>query len=276
MGKLKWRVVGWQVSGILSIVGALAGCNPVYHTTPAGEFCAKYQWDWPVDTLGPYVFEMRLGGENSNAISAAALADNSQSMLFSSYYSKNGAPADWSAVPELRIDSVILGYVGDAPDVPFTFKAYAASHRTDDSVLFSGPTLRLNRLDLPDDLEPHEYRIVASLAQPGTGSAMTTCAFVHPLRSPYRGGDSVSINAPPYPSPFSPVSVLTFEVPDSCDVSCVVYNVTGQAVDSLVNEHMPPGLYRVRWDCSNLSSGVYFSRWTICGAVTTKKLMLLK
>jgi hypothetical protein len=39
-----------------------------------------------------------------------------------------------------------------------------------------------------------------------------------------------------------------------------VFDVMGREVATLVDEAMPPGIYRIQWNPTDLSSGVYFCR----------------
>jgi hypothetical protein len=56
-----------------------------------------------------------------------------------------------------------------------------------------------------------------------------------------------------------------------------VYNILGQKVSTLVNQEEQAGVYRVMFDASGLSSGVYFYRLaTDDGLVATKDMILVK
>ena len=78
------------------------------------------------------------------------------------------------------------------------------------------------------------------------------------------------------PNPFSPTSSLAWVVPDTCLVTILIYSVTGQVVDTVANEVQQPGRHNKTWDPHGYPSGVYFSKCTICGTTTTKKLVFLK
>jgi hypothetical protein len=41
-------------------------------------------------------------------------------------------------------------------------------------------------------------------------------------------------------------------------VNLIVYDALGREVTTLVNEELKPGTYRVDWDASHYSGGVYF------------------
>lgn len=63
-----------------------------------------------------------------------------------------------------------------------------------------------------------------------------------------------------YPNPFNPSTVISFQLPVSSYVTLTVYNLLGQEVTTLVNEEKTEGTYEVRWNASDVSSGVYFYR----------------
>ena len=85
-----------------------------------------------------------------------------------------------------------------------------------------------------------------------------------------------------YPNPFNPATTIKYALPQAADVELTVYNVTGQAVRTLVAERQNAGRYAVEWDATNdsghsLSSGMYFYRLEASGEfLETKKMLLLK
>ena len=79
-----------------------------------------------------------------------------------------------------------------------------------------------------------------------------------------------------YPNPFNPTTTIRFELPKSLHVSLKVYDILGQEVSVLVNENRSAGVYEMRFDGTNLASGVYFYRLTAGAFVETRKLLLLR
>lgn len=79
-----------------------------------------------------------------------------------------------------------------------------------------------------------------------------------------------------YPNPFNPSTTIDYEVPSHGLVSLTIFNLLGQRVADLVHGEQTPGRHTIRWNASNLASGVYFYRLTQGQNVMTKKLMLLK
>lgn len=79
-----------------------------------------------------------------------------------------------------------------------------------------------------------------------------------------------------YPNPFNPVTNLEFGISDLGFVSLKVYDILGKEVVTLVNEKLSPGNYKVQFDGSNLSSGVYLFRIESGDFVETKRMLLVK
>ena len=85
-----------------------------------------------------------------------------------------------------------------------------------------------------------------------------------------------------YPNPFNPETTLKYDLPEAGDVKLEVYNMLGQVVSTLVNEHQAAGRYAIQWDATNdngqsMSSGVYFYRVQVGDQFADiKKMLLLK
>jgi expansin (peptidoglycan-binding protein) len=79
-----------------------------------------------------------------------------------------------------------------------------------------------------------------------------------------------------FPNPFNPATTFTFGLSEQSDVRLDVLTTLGQSVAVLVNETRQAGYYSVKFDASNLASGLYFYRLQAGAFVQTKKLLLLK
>ena len=79
-----------------------------------------------------------------------------------------------------------------------------------------------------------------------------------------------------YPNPFNPSTKINFDVPASAFVNVSIYNSIGEKVATVVNEQMEAGSYSVRFDATNLASGIYIYRLTANNQVFTNKMMLIK
>jgi len=79
-----------------------------------------------------------------------------------------------------------------------------------------------------------------------------------------------------YPNPFNPITTIKYDIIKAQDVTVTVYDILGREIEVLVNEQQQPGSYEVKWDASNVSSGIYFYRLNTTDYVDTKKMILLK
>ncbi|MEK9135939.1 MAG: PQQ-dependent sugar dehydrogenase [Bacteroidota bacterium] len=91
-----------------------------------------------------------------------------------------------------------------------------------------------------------------------------------------------------YPNPFNPTATIQYSIPSQSvkgvegrvgvgsHATLKVYDLLGREVATLVNEVKQPGTYTVRFDASNLASGVYFYRLSTTNFVLTRKLVLLR
>ncbi len=79
-----------------------------------------------------------------------------------------------------------------------------------------------------------------------------------------------------YPDPFNPGTTIEFELPEASQVTLNVYDVVGRLVAALIDERREAGVHQVRFDGSNLASGVYFYRLQAGSYVSTRKLLLLR
>lgn len=80
-----------------------------------------------------------------------------------------------------------------------------------------------------------------------------------------------------YPNPFNPTTTIRFTLPKASLVTIKVYNITGQLVSVLAqDEATSVGTKEVKFDGTNLSSGIYFYSIQAGSFKETKKMMLIK
>ena len=85
-----------------------------------------------------------------------------------------------------------------------------------------------------------------------------------------------------YPNPFNAAIVLPFRLDRRADVRLMIYDILGRRVQVLLDETLPSGAHRARWNGTDgeghsLASGVYLYRLFLDGAaVSTRKVMLLR
>ncbi|NLT51058.1 MAG: T9SS type A sorting domain-containing protein [Ignavibacteria bacterium] len=79
-----------------------------------------------------------------------------------------------------------------------------------------------------------------------------------------------------FPNPFNPSTVITYSIPKASMVTLKVYDVLGKEVATLVNEQQNAATYKVDFDASALSSGVYLYKIEAGNYTMTKKMSLLR
>lgn len=79
-----------------------------------------------------------------------------------------------------------------------------------------------------------------------------------------------------YPNPFNPNTKIKFSVPQECDVNLKIFDVLGNEIITLIDDHKEAGIYTVQFDASHLSSGLYFYKLQAGSFIETKKMILLR
>ena len=84
-----------------------------------------------------------------------------------------------------------------------------------------------------------------------------------------------------YPNPFNPETAINFALKEAGKVRIDIFNIKGQYVKTLVNEHLEAAYHSIVWDGKddsgvNVSSGVYFYKMDAAKYTSTKKMILMK
>jgi enterochelin esterase-like enzyme len=79
-----------------------------------------------------------------------------------------------------------------------------------------------------------------------------------------------------YPNPFNPVTNISYQLAKGGYVTLKIYNLLGYEIATLVNEYRPQGRYKIKFDASNLASGVYFYKMQAGSFSDTKKFIFMK
>lgn len=79
-----------------------------------------------------------------------------------------------------------------------------------------------------------------------------------------------------YPNPFNPVTTIKYDLPNTSDVSLIIYDILGRKVKELVNTKQQAGRYEVQFNASSLASGVYIYQLIAEKYISSKKMILLK
>ncbi len=79
-----------------------------------------------------------------------------------------------------------------------------------------------------------------------------------------------------YPNPFNPTTTIRFTLAENTNVKLTVYNLLGQEIGVLINQRMDAGSHNIKFDASNLISGVYLYKIEAGGYSRINKMLLIK
>jgi len=80
-----------------------------------------------------------------------------------------------------------------------------------------------------------------------------------------------------YPNPFNPSTMIEFDLELNEIVSLKIYNLNGQLIENLINDHYyDAGFHKLVWDASDYSSGIYLLQLKTSNTIQTEKLLLVK
>ena len=84
-----------------------------------------------------------------------------------------------------------------------------------------------------------------------------------------------------FPNPFNPSTTIAFDIANDTNVKIDIFNIRGQKVKTLIDEHFANGRFNVEWNGTddtgrNVSSGVYFYRLTTNDYSNIRKMLLMK
>ena len=84
-----------------------------------------------------------------------------------------------------------------------------------------------------------------------------------------------------YPNPFNPVTTMLYDLPEAGYTRLIIYDLLGRQVQTLVDQPLDAGYYRMQWDGRNsqgqmVGGGVYFYQIQTNGFIRTRKMLLLK
>jgi flagellar hook assembly protein FlgD len=82
------------------------------------------------------------------------------------------------------------------------------------------------------------------------------------------------------PSPFSPETRISFDLPQAGPVELVIYGVNGRLIRRLVKDARPAGRHTASWNGRDdagekVGSGIYFYQLTALGVEESRRMILL-
>ncbi len=79
-----------------------------------------------------------------------------------------------------------------------------------------------------------------------------------------------------YPNPFNPTTMINYSLEKGGNVNLTIFNSLGQKVTDLVNKVQEAGNYKIKFNASNLASGIYFYKLQSGNFTKTRKMILMK
>ena len=118
--------------------------------------------------------------------------------------------------------------------------------------------------------ETHNYRYIDQQVQPGTGYSYRLSDVDYSGK--INRGDVIKIvtagqdHVIPdqfglqkvYPNPFNPITTIRYGLTEEAHTTISIYNMRGQWVQTLLDHDQVAGIYSIRWQANNISSGLYF------------------
>lgn len=123
--------------------------------------------------------------------------------------------------------------------------------------------------------------IAASNYNPNSdGDASLLMIYKNDIPTSLDGSDNNTLGnyylAEAYPNPFNPTTTIKFQLPQNSFVTLKIYDILGNEIATLINAELPGGEYKVPFNASSLSSGIYLYQIKAGNFTQTKKLTLLK
>jgi membrane-bound inhibitor of C-type lysozyme len=79
-----------------------------------------------------------------------------------------------------------------------------------------------------------------------------------------------------YPNPFNPETTIGYAIPANAQVVISIYDVNGRLITDILNAQKSAGYHTVKWNASNMSSGIYFYQIKADNFRQIKKCILIK
>jgi hypothetical protein len=79
-----------------------------------------------------------------------------------------------------------------------------------------------------------------------------------------------------YPNPFNPTTTIRFSLPIESFVTIKVFNLLGEQVSEVIRQSLKEGFHEIKFDGSNLASGVYFYHLNAGDFKATRKFIVAR
>ena len=182
----------------------------------------------------------------------------------------NVHPGDWIIAYN---NDVIVGsrqWNGGVVDVPvmgYDYFDYTAGYCENDDI----PTFKIYSMNT------HQFINIES----DYISGFLPNSIVHVKNIDSKADPSVAIPntlsiASVYPNPFNPSTTINFSMPFDDKVAVAVYNLKGEMVSSLLDDHYKAGNHSITWDAKMEVSGLYFVKVITSNSEVAQKVLLIK
>jgi len=221
----------------------------------------------------------------------------------------NGAYLAWAATFNGEQD-VYYSYIADTTIVPVELISFSASVASNVVTLSWSTATELNNhgfeIERSSNLEI--WRTIGFKEGKGTTSETQYYSYSDKLSAieasklyyrlkqvdyngSYEYSDIIEVEIAPsafsisqnHPNPFNPTTTIKYQVPELSFITLKVYDILGNEIETLINEAIQAGRYEIKFNASNLPSGVYFYRVQAVptgrqagGFVEIRKMVLLQ
>ncbi len=120
---------------------------------------------------------------------------------------------------------------------------------------------------------------VAAINEYGEGQWSESFGFKPAIQTDVEGEENVPVVfdlLQNYPNPFNPVTTIGYSLPEKANVTIKVYDILGREVATLINDEINAGYHEIKFDASNLSSGIYIYHMNAGKYSVAKKLTVMK
>lgn len=170
----------------------------------------------------------------------------------------------WSPIMDIFINSIDTIFVAGANGV------FRSTNNGEDWTLFNSGLAEFNGTNV--FIIDNEGKLIAGTEDRGvcwTTDPTTSVENVNNLSNSY----SLFQN---YPNPFNPFTTISYTVRELSLVQINVYDILGNEIISLVNEEKQKGNYSIKFDGTDLPSGIYIYSLRVNNFLDCKKMILLK
>ncbi len=238
---------GTDRAGFIYLSGIYAGGQRVFHRAITGG-------NWTVDTVG-----LPSSVHNFAIMRQGAIGDvfgtNNTSLYRHSAGAWSEIPLPSSSISKFTVDKRGAIFVVNRTLIGFSYVDVGISMSTDNGVSWTALTIDTIDVNVIHSRGDTSY----ALLENGGLYTLTKNGIVTSVESqPPRRLPVAFQLLQNYPNPFNPVTIINYRLPSTSFVTLRLYNILGEEVETLVNGMEQGGYKTVRWDGSNMPSGVYF------------------